>query len=279
MKKALSVVLALILCCTMTMTALANSLTIRSPFPVNVDESVDDMSWTVADEGALTIQNAATLTIGEDGALIIQDGGSLTLLDGGALTIQEGGSLTIQEGGILTIQSGTTLTIQDGSTLTNNATIFIENGGVLSAPPGTDLGAIVNNGQVNYDSTQVSYQVSPTYSVTIPPSVTLGQTATISAKDVRVEKGKQVEVALTGTSDADNAFTLATAEGAEITYTVQDASKQAVSLNDTVLAVNPDTASSGSAVLSFIAPTAADITYAGTYTGTVTFTVSVEDAA
>ena len=124
-----------------------------------------------------------------------------------------------------------------------------------------------------------TYVSAPTYSVTIPPSVALGQTATISAKDVRVEKGKQVEVALTGTSDADNAFTLTTAEGAEIAYKVQNASQQAVNLNDTVLAVNPNTASSGSAVLSFIAPSAADIAYSGIYTGTVTFAVSVEDAA
>lgn len=240
MKKALSAVLALIMCCVMAIPAFAMDTTISGTATINVDTSIDNGdTWTVVDAGTITIQDGVTLTI----------------------------------------KDGSALTIQDGGTLTNNGTIFIEDGGVLSAPPGTDLGTIINRGQVNYDSTQVSYQVSPTYSVTIPPSVTLGQTATISAKDVRVEKGKQVEVALTGTSDTDNAFTLTTAEGAKITYMVQNAAQQGVALNDTVLAVNPTNASSGRAVLSFIAPSATEITYAGTYTGFITFTVSVKDAA
>ena len=38
------------------------------------------------------------------------------------------------------------------------------------------------------------------------------------------------------------------------------------------------TADSGSATLSFVAPAYENITYAGSYTGSVTFTVSVKDA-
>ena len=185
----------------------------------------------------------------------------------------------IPAGQTLTIPNGSSLTVAAGVTLTNNGTIVIEGGGVLTAPPGTNLGTVINRGEVKYDSTQVTYTVSPSYTVTIPEKVTLGQTATISVEDVRVAKGSQVEVALTGTSGAGNAFTLESEEGAAINYTVQNASQQAVAINDTVLAVTPESSSSGEATLSFVAPASTDITYAGTYTGTVTFTVSVKDAA
>lgn len=123
-------------------------------------------------------------------------------------------------------------------------------------------------------STNVSHSVQPVYTVTIPQSVALGETATISAKDVVVASGKQVAVTLTGTSGDGNAFTLESAEGAVISYTVEmDGS--GVSLNDTVLTVNPKDGTTGSTTLSFIAPSS--ITYAGEYTGTVTFTISVAD--
>lgn len=182
----------------------------------------------------------------------------------------------IPAGQTLTIPNGSSLTVAAGVTLTNNGTIVIEEGGVLTAPPGTNLGTIINRGQVKYDSTQVTYTVSPSYTVTIPEKVTLGQTVTISVEDVRVAKGSRVEVSLTGINNGDSQFTLSTAEGESITYTVQDASRQTVAINDTVLAVDPQIRDKGSVELTFAAPT--DITYAGTYTGTVIFTVSVKDA-
>ena len=118
------------------------------------------------------------------------------------------------------------------------------------------------------------YVVVPTYTVTIPAEVTLGGTATIKAENVVVAKGKQVVVKLTGASGADNTFTVKTAEGAEIAYTItKDASN--VTIGDTVLAVNPATANNSSSNLKFIAPDT--VTYAGEYSGTVTFTVSVEE--
>lgn len=137
------------------------------------------------------------------------------------------------------------------------------------------LHLILRNGEDKRTVT-IEYVSAPSYTVTIPEKVTLGQTVTISVEDVRVAKGSQVEVSLTGTSDTSNAFTLESKEGAAINYTVQDASKQTVAINDTVLAVNPKIRDEGSAELTFAAPT--DITYAGTYTGTVIFTVSVKDA-
>lgn len=125
------------------------------------------------------------------------------------------------------------------------------------------------------DSTNVKYSVEPTYIVSIPATVTLGNTATISSDGVVVEKGKQVEVALASTSENDNSFKLKSAEGAEIEYTIKN-NGSAVSLNDKVLIVNPDDASTGSSTLSFVAPSG--VTYAGRYTGTVTFNVAVANA-
>ena len=118
-------------------------------------------------------------------------------------------------------------------------------------------------------SIAVSYQVAPTYTVTIPATVTLGETAKIEVENVVVEKGKQVEVALTEAND----FKVATTEGAELTYTVKNGETE-VAEGDTVLAVNPADGTAGETTLSFVAPTT--IQYAGKYEGTVTFTVAVE---
>lgn len=121
----------------------------------------------------------------------------------------------------------------------------------------------------------VKYSVEPTYTVNIPATVTLGSTSTISSEDVVVEKGKQVEVTLASTSEDDNSFKLKSAEGAKIEYTIKN-NGSAVSLNDKVLIVNPDSSSTGNSTLSFVAPS--DVTYSGSYTGTVTFNVAVASA-
>ena len=125
----------------------------------------------------------------------------------------------------------------------------------------------------NEPSTSVTYSVDPTYTVTIPATVRLGETATVSAENVVLEKGKQVTVKLTATDGENNAFTLKTQEGAVIAYTVADESKT-YAVSDTVLSVDPVTADRGTKELRFSAAEAAK--YAGSYTGTVTFTVSVQ---
>ena len=123
-------------------------------------------------------------------------------------------------------------------------------------------------------TTNVTYTVNPTYTVTIPATVTLGGAAVeVKAENVVVDKGKQVVVKLTGTSDSGNAFKVTTTEGAELTYTVKK-DGSAVALNDAVLTVNPTSGASGSVNLSFAL--AGTITYAGEYSGTVTLNVSVE---
>lgn len=130
-------------------------------------------------------------------------------------------------------------------------------------------------GTVGNDTLTITYDVEPTYTVSIPAEVTLGSTATISAEDVVVAKGSEVNVALTGASGDANALQVKTAEGAVIDYTITKDSAN-VAMGDTVLTVNPDTSSTGSSVLSFVEPDS--VQYAGDYSGTVTFTVSVDNA-
>lgn len=120
----------------------------------------------------------------------------------------------------------------------------------------------------------VTYSVAPAYTVTIPETVTIGAEGTektVSAEDVVVEKGQYVSVTLA----ADNNFTVKTTEGAELTYTVT-ANGANVAAGGEILAVNPKDGKSGTANITFDIDESA-IQYAGTYTGTATFTIAVKD--
>lgn len=120
----------------------------------------------------------------------------------------------------------------------------------------------------------VTYTVDPTYTVTIPETVTIGTDGTektVSAEGVVVEKGKYVSVALA----ADNTFTVKTAEGAELPFTVT-ANGDAVAAGGEILAVNPADSAAGTATITFDIDETA-IQYAGTYTGSATFTIAVKD--
>ena len=121
----------------------------------------------------------------------------------------------------------------------------------------------------------VTYSVAPAYTVTIPETVTIGADGTektVSAEDVVVNKGQYVSVTLA----ADNNFTVKTAEGAELAYTVT-ANGEAVAAGGEILAVNPADGKTGTATITFDIDEAA-IQYAGTYTGSATFTIAVKDA-
>ena len=164
-------------------------------------------------------------------------------------------------------------------TLAASATVFVAN-----TPQNVEITPETSgSGTMN-----IVYSIAPTYTVTIPDRITLDtatSTATpavneleVSASNVVISKGKQVVVRLadtTKTSDGTSKpFAVKTAEVAEITYTVKNGETD-VKVGDTVLTVNPETVSSGSTTLKFIAPD--DVTYAGTYSGTVTFTVLLEN--
>ena len=129
--------------------------------------------------------------------------------------------------------------------------------------------------KMNYDTTMtVEFAFAPAYTVTIPETVNLGDTAEIKAEDVVVDFGSQVEVALAGTSGENNAFQLKSAEGATLDYTVKNGDTE-VHVGDTVLTVNPATASAGSTTLSFEKPES--VRFSGDYAGTLTFSVTVRE--
>ena len=120
---------------------------------------------------------------------------------------------------------------------------------------------------------------APAYTVTIPSAVKLGETAAVSASNVNVEAGKQLEVALTGAGSTGSAFTLESAEGATVPYSVYNGNDK-IDVNDTVLTVpGGEENANGSVTLSFKKPGESDVTFAGTYTGTCTFVVSVKENA
>ena len=124
------------------------------------------------------------------------------------------------------------------------------------------------------EGTTITYTVNPTYTVTIPETVTIGAEGTektVSAEGVVVNKGQYVSVALAENND----FTVKTAEGAELPFTVT-ANGETVAAGGEILAVNPKDGKNGTATLTFDIDEAA-IQYAGTYTGTATFTIAVKD--
>ena len=132
--------------------------------------------------------------------------------------------------------------------------------------------AVFAEAETGDKSTTVTYSVAPTYIVTIPTSITIdGEADTISAENVVVEKGSYVSVALA----EENDFTVTTAEGAELTYTVTKGGTN-IAAGDEILAVNPADGKTGSADITFDIDESA-IVYAGTYEGTATFTISVKD--
>ena len=121
----------------------------------------------------------------------------------------------------------------------------------------------------------VGDQVAPTFTVTIPATVELGNQITVSAENVVVNKGSQVEVSITDASGIGNPFTMTSTAGDSFAYSVT-ANGNAISSGSNVLLVNPDTASAGSVTLKFEKPKKA--IYAGNYTGSVTFTIAVNPA-
>ena len=125
-------------------------------------------------------------------------------------------------------------------------------------------------------STEVSFNVDPTYTVTIPATVELNKVDTegvvtyendytITADaGVRLKKNEYIEV--TVASD----FEMTTAEGATLAYEITKGG--AALVNDVVATFNTDkTAQSSTIHIS-----AGDPDFAGDYSDTVTFTITVK---
>lgn len=148
-------------------------------------------------------------------------------------------------------------------TLSLPITAFADN---TSAPP--------NN------QTKVQFKVDPTYTVTIPPTVTLtesgGQytgTYSISAENVRLYKDQQIEVKIQSDSgfklSAKNALREETWRYEVKTSNVTGA--PSINSGDCVAVFNTDTQTQTCPLFFF----ANNPTYAGTYEDTVTFIISV----
>ena len=124
------------------------------------------------------------------------------------------------------------------------------------------------------DTTDVSYNVDPSYRVAIPRSVTLSDaavTADITASNVILEDGKQIKVDLTAASNTASGSTFNAKNGdSTVTYTITG--DKAIAVGDTVATFTAN----GSKTLTFSAADKSAATVAGSHTETLTFTVSVE---
>ena len=129
-------------------------------------------------------------------------------------------------------------------------------------------------------STEVSFNVDPTYTVTIPATVELNKVDTegvvtyendytlTAQAGVRLKKGEYIEV--TVASD----FEMTTTEGATLAYTIT--AEGAAVANNGVVAEFETNKSAQSTTIHI---TANDPDYAGEYKDTVTFTVAVKVAS
>ncbi len=127
-------------------------------------------------------------------------------------------------------------------------------------------------------TTNVSYIVTPSYTVNIPAGVTLDSdnsvTANIEASNVILESKKKIQVALTGASNTASGsnFSAKTEKGdSTATYTISKG-ETAVAVGDTVA----EFTAAGTQALTF--SKASGATHAGAHTETLTFTISVESA-
>lgn len=124
------------------------------------------------------------------------------------------------------------------------------------------------------DTTTVTYEVQPTYTVSIPASVTLSDadvTADVTASDVILESGKKIKVKLTSASNTASGSTFNAKNGdSTVTYTITG--DEAIAVGDTVATFTAN----GSKTLTFSAADKSAATVAGSHTETLTFTVSVE---
>ena len=127
------------------------------------------------------------------------------------------------------------------------------------------------------ETTNVSYNVDPSYTVTIPATVDLGDTAVdaeIKAENVLLETGKQVVVALTAASNTASGSTFNAKNGdSAVTYTITG--DEAIAVGDTVATFTAN----GSKTLTCSAADKSGATVAGAHTETLTFTIGVEAAA
>ena len=266
MKKLLSILIAIALMATMSVTVFAEeneTATITVEMADSAGDGWDDQARILA----LSVPSFSDMEE-EDilGVFTLEDGAS------GTQTLTIGKNQTVyffwlfDDEGTYNYEASFTIK-RDGAAIYTHADETDE-------CPLTNYQRLVVSDPIDPRFTTVTYEVAPTYTVTIPETVTIGADGTektVSAEDVVVEKGQYVSVTLA----ADNNFTVKTAEGAELPYSVT-ANGEAVAAGDEILAVNPADGKTGTATITFDIDES-DIKYAGTYTGTAIFTVAVKD--
>ncbi len=152
----------------------------------------------------------------------------------------------------------------------------------LSAFAAEDPNIIKQDSVNQTGSVNVEYNVNSTYTVTIPNGVSLKDSAVetvIEANNVKLEKGKKIKVTLDSAANTvtDKQFTVkagTTGDAPTANYTISN-SRGALGVGGTVAEfLYNGTATSYSETLTYSAPTG--VKYAGTYTDSLTFTISVE---
>ena len=156
-----------------------------------------------------------------------------------------------------------------------NTTVSIDSTSYRFTMPAFDVTIEVTWKESDVIYTSAYKDVAPTFTVTIPATVELGNQITVSAENVRVNKGQEVVVSIADASGIGNAFTMTSTAGNSFAYSIT-ANGNAISSGANVLIVNPGTASTGTVILKFEKPKKA--IYAGNYTGMVTFTIAVNPA-
>lgn len=156
-----------------------------------------------------------------------------------------------------------------------NTTVSIDSTSYTFTMPAFDVTIEVTWKESDVIYTSAYKDVAPTFTITIPATVELGNQITISAENVRVNKGLQVVVSIADASGTGDAFTMTSTAGDSFAYSIT-VSGNAISSGANILTVNPDTASTGTVTLKFEKPKKA--IYAGTYTGRVIFTIAVNPA-
>lgn len=120
-------------------------------------------------------------------------------------------------------------------------------------------------------STDITYTATESYVVIIPESMTVGTTATVEADNILIGYNKQLTVSVS----SQNEWKLKNNDDG-LGYTLHIGETGVTSTNNTVL-----TAASGDTVSKTLSVTIdpnQSPKYAGNYTDTLTFTVSVNDA-
>ena len=156
-----------------------------------------------------------------------------------------------------------------------NTTVSIDINNYSFTMPAFDVTIEVTWVESDVIYTSAYKDVAPTFTVTIPATVELGNQITVSAENVVVNKGSEVVVSIADASGIGNPFTMTSTAGDSFAYSIT-ANGNAISSGANVLTVNPDTASAGTVALKFEKPKKA--IYAGNYTGSVTFTIAVNPA-